>query len=278
MQRVKGHAGQKAVGRYLRRLLEGSRAVGSTAELRRRAAQQRRSGRAPEVIQSGYSVRCIPQGIGPFYETVESARAVIEMEANSANDNPLVDPATGRFYHTGNFYGGHIARAMDGLKLDLANLANWSHSLMAVIVDDRFSHGLPPALVARPGLDTGFKGMQLSLASLACAVRQMASPSTVHPVSTEQHNQDMVSLGVHAALTAREAMECTRNAVSILLLAACQAIDLRGATGKLGAGTRQVYRAIRSRSPFVKADRPLEEDIAEISGSILTKELPLLQW
>ena len=269
VQRVKGHAGQKAAGRYLCRLLTGSSAVGSTAELRRRAKTE------PVLIQSMYSVRCIPQGIGPMHETLAAVRAVVETEANSANDNPLVDPATGRMYHTGNFYGGHIARAMDGLKLDVANLANWSNALMAVLVDERFSNGLPPALTAEPGVNTGFKGMQLSLTSLACAVRQIASPSTVHPLPTEQHNQDMVSLGVHAALTAREALERTRDAVAILLLAACQAVDLRGAAGKLGAGTRQVYRTIRTLSQFVTADRPMEGDIAAVSRAILRGNLPL---
>ena len=266
VQRAKGHAGQRAVGRLLRELLRGSQCVGSTADLRRRLKKEKVS------IQSGYSVRCLPQGIGPMYESLTAARAVIETEANSANDNPLVDPATGRFYHTGNFYGGHIARSLDALKLDFANLANWCHALMAVLVDDRFSNGLPPALAARPGLDTGFKGMQLSLASLTCAIRQMAAPSTVHPVSTEQHNQDMVSLGVHAALTARDALDCSADAVSILLLAACQAIDLRGAASKLGAGTGEAYRAVRSRSRFVKADRPLDADIAAVSAWILATE------
>ncbi len=278
VQRVKGHAGQRAVGRYLRALLAGSSAVRSTAELRRRAKRERAGGRSSEAIQSGYSVRCIPQGIGPMYETLEATRAVVEREANSANDNPLIDPKTGRIYHTGSFYGGHIARAMDGLKLDLANLANWAHALMAVIVDERFSNGLPPALVAQPGLNTGFKGMQLSLAALTCAVRQLAAPSTVHPVSTEQHNEDMVSLGVHAALTARDAVECARNAVSILLLSACQAVDLRGAASKLGAGTREIYHAIRSRSKFVAVDRPLQDDIAAVSRAILSEELPLRPW
>jgi phenylalanine ammonia-lyase len=278
VQRVKGHAGQRAVGRYLRRLLEGSRAVGSTAELRRQAKSERGGGRASHSIQSGYSVRCIPQGIGPMVETLAATRAVVEREANSANDNPLVDPTSGHIYHTGNFYGGHIARAMDGVKLDLANLANWTHSLMAVIVDDRFSNGLPPALVAEPGINTGFKGMQLSLASLACAVRQMAQPSLVHPVSTEQHNQDMVSLGAHAALTAREALDCTRNAVAILLLSACQGVDLRGARAKLGAGTRAVYRAIRARSAFVEADRPLSDDIGAVARAIVSGELALPAW
>lgn len=278
VQKVKGHGGQILVGRYLRRLLESSAAVGSTADLRQRAAGEKPGSRAPHSIQSGYSVRCLPQGIGPMRESIESARAMVEIEANSANDNPLVDPASGRIYHTGSFYGGHVARAMDGLKIDLANLANWTHALMAVLVDDRFSGGLPPALVAAPGLNTGFKGMQLSLASLTCAVRQMAAPSSVHPVSTEQHNQDIVSLGLHAALTARDALECARNAVAILLLSACQAVDLRGAARHLGQGTRPVYTAVRVMSKFVKTDRALEGDVAAVSQSILAQKLPLPEW
>ncbi len=278
VQQVKGHAGQQLVGGYLRRLLEGSSAVRSTAELRRRAKGERGAGRSSEAIQSGYSVRCIPQGIGPMYESVESTRAVVEREANSANDNPLVDHRSGRIYHTGSFYGGHVARAMDGLKLDLANLANWSHALMAVIMDERFSGGLPPALVAEPGINGGFKGMQLSLAALTCAVRQMASPSTTHSVSTEQHNQDVVSLGFHAALTARDAVGCARDAVAILLVSACQAVDLRKANSRLGRGTGTVYRAVRARSAFVEEDRALEGDIAAVSQSIVNRELPLPTW
>ena len=285
VQRVKGHVGQTQVGRYLRGLLEGSMAVRSTAELRRRAEAERAGGgpegrsrgggRSSEAIQSGYSVRCIPQGIGPMFDTLASVRAVVETEANSANDNPLLDPASGTVYHTGSFYGGHIARAMDGIKLDLATLANWTHALMAVMVDERFSGGLPPALVAEPGVNAGFKGMQLSLAALTCAVRQMAAPSTIHSVSTEQHNQDVVSLGLHAALTARDALECTRNATAILLLSACQAVDLKRAAGRLGRGTRLIYRAIRQRSEFMEVDRSLEGDIAAVSRAIATGELPV---
>jgi histidine ammonia-lyase len=83
----------------------------------------------------------------------------------------------------------------------------------------------------------------------------------------------MVSLGVHAALTARDALECSTNAVSILLLAACQAVDLRGAASQLGTGTGEVYRAVRSRSRFVKADRPLDADIVAVSQAVLSRNL-----
>ena len=80
------------------------------------------------------------------------------------SDNPLIDPASDRAYHTGNFFGGHIAQAMDGFKLDLANLANWRHSLMALLMDERFSNGLPPSL-SRTVCMWGFKGCKLRIAA-----------------------------------------------------------------------------------------------------------------
>ena len=89
----------------------------------------------------------------------------------------------------------------------------------------------------------GFKGMQLSVTSLACAVRQMAGPSSIHSLPTEQYNQDVVSLGMHAAVTAMDALECVRNETAMLLLASAQAVDLRGGPEKLGAGSRRVYQA-----------------------------------
>jgi phenylalanine ammonia-lyase len=231
---------------------------------------------AAESIQSPYSLRCAPQGLGPVLEALEQAQTVIEREANSVNDNPLIDPAAGRVHHTGNFYGAHIARAMDGLKLDIANLANWQHSLMALLMDERFSNGLPPSLSPHPGLYQGFKGMQVVHTSLVTAIRHGCAPSLIHTLPTEQYNQDIVSLGTHAALTAADVAGLLENALAILLLSAAQAVDLRHGGGRLGAGTRPVYRLLRSASAFVDADRPLDTDIRAVADLIGRREFPVL--
>ncbi len=209
-------------------------------------------------------------------EGLEQVRAVVEREANSVNDNPLVDPASDRVYHTGNFYGAHVARAMDGLKIDMANLANWLHSLMALLMDDRFSNGLPPSLSPHPGLFQGFKGMQLVHTSLVTAIRHWSAPSLIHTLPTEQYNQDIVSLGTHSALTAMDITRLLRSAVAITLLSTAQAIDLRQGAGKLGVGTAPIYRAIRAASPFLEADRALDGDIAEVQKLIERRSIPVL--
>ena len=200
---------------------------------------------------------------------------MIEREINSANDNPLVDPETGALYRAGNFYGGHIARELDTWKLDFAVMANWANALMAVLVDPKFNNGLPPNLVSEAGVNSGFKGMQLSVTSLACAVRQMAGPSSIHSLATEEYNQDVVSLGMHAAVTALDALECLRNEVAMVLIAAAQAVDLRSATAKLGTRNRRVHAAIRQVSDLLERDRPMEQDVADVAALIAAGELEL---
>jgi phenylalanine ammonia-lyase len=213
-------------------------------------------------------MRCVPQGLGPVWEALEDSRAMVEREINSANDNPLIDPETGAMYKAGNFYGGHIARLLDTWKVDFACMANWGNALMALLVDDRFNGGLPANLTPQPGVNSGFKGMQLSVTSLTCAVRQMAGPSSIHSLPTEQYNQDVVSLGMHAAVTAMDALECVRNETAMVLLASAQAVDLRGGPAKLGSGSHRVYDSVREVAQFQEKDRPMEQELAAVAGKI----------
>ena len=246
----KGHPGQIAVAAHVLALIDGSAFV------------------TESHIQKCYSLRCAPQGLGPAWEALDAARAVVEREINSANDNPLIDPHTGNIYRAGNFYGGHISRLLDTLKLDFAVEANWANALFAVLVDDKFNGGLPANLVPDPGVNSGFKGMQLSITSLTCAIRQMAGPSSIHSLPTEQYNQDVVSLGMHSAVTAADALECLRNATAMVLLAAAQAVDLRGGPQQLGQGSRQIYDAVRQVATFLDRDRPMEDEIAALAQKI----------
>jgi len=246
----KGHPGQIAVAAFLREMLAGSRYT-------------RASGG-----QSCYSLRCPPQGLGQVWEALEQSRPTIEREINSANDNPLIDPDTGVMYKAGNFYGGHIARLLDTWKLDYAAMATWGNAIVALLVDDRFNDGLPANLTPAPGVNSGFKGMQLSVTSLCCAVRQMASPSSIHSMPTEQYNQDVVSLGMHAAVTAMDALECLRNETAMVLLCAAQAVDLRGGPDKLGRGSRAVHEKVRAISAFNDRDRPMEAEVGALAAAL----------
>ena len=249
VQEAKGHPGQIAVAAFISDLLAGSQL------------------NVDPSGQSCYSLRCPPQGLGPIWESLDSTRAIIEREINSANDNPLIDPESGALYRAGNFYGGHISRLLDTWKIDFATMANWGNALMAVLVDDKFNRGLSANLVPDPGVNSGFKGMQLSVTSLACAVRQMAGPSSIHSIPTEQYNQDVVSLGMHSAVTAMDALECLRNQTAMVLMAAAQAADLRGSVSRMGAGNRQTHERVRSVAAFLDRDRAMESEVAALAAT-----------
>jgi len=280
IHRAKNHPGQMAAAEICRKLLRDSRYVRNLDEIRAKVGETRNAAegktiRSEEAIQTPYSLRCVPQGIGPVLDALRGHRLVLEHEINSVNDNPLIDPLEGRVYHTGNFYGGHVARALDSWKIDLATLGNWLHSIMAMLVDDRFSNGLPPNLSRQPGLSSGFKGMQLCLTSLVCAMRHLANPSMIHSLPTEQYNQDMVSLGTHAALTAMDMTAIAQDAAAISLLALCQAIDLRGGGSSLGTGNRAIFETVRKEVSTLENDRSVDSDIARVSELIRTKLIPI---
>jgi phenylalanine ammonia-lyase len=283
VHRAKNHPGQITAATFCRELLSASGNVRNLDFVRARLSATRGTTaqdvvRAEESIQSPYSLRCAPQGLGPMLDALEEYRRTLEREANSVNDNPLVDPVRGEIYHTGNFYGGHVARALDGWKIDLATLANWLHALMAMLVDERFSNGLPPNLSPNPGVSTGFKGVQLCLTSLVCALRQLAQPSMIHTLPTEQYNQDMVSLGTHSALTAMDMTAMAQEATAMVLIALCQAIDLRRGANHLGKGNQAIYAQLRSEVAFLDEDRPLDRDIAKVSALIQKRLIPFPDW
>jgi phenylalanine ammonia-lyase len=118
--------------------------------------------------------------------------------------------------------------------------------------------------------------MQIVHSSLVTAIRHWSAPSLIHTLPTEQFNQDIVSLGTHSALTAMDIVRLLKSAVAITLLSTAQAVDLRQGGGRLGAGTRPIYRAVRAVSAFVDADRALDTDIQAVTAQIDTREIPVL--
>ena len=143
---VKPHPGQQQMAAWLRQDLPSD--------------QPAHNGRR---LQDRYSIRCAPHVIGVLADALPWLRQYIENELNSANDNPIIDAAGERMLHGGHFYGGHIAFAMDSMKNAVANLADLLDRQMALLVDSRYSNGLPANLSGvkgpRAAINHGFKGV-----------------------------------------------------------------------------------------------------------------------
>ncbi|MDH3518998.1 MAG: aromatic amino acid ammonia-lyase [Myxococcales bacterium] len=226
-------------------------------------------------LQDRYSLRCAPHVIGVLVDALEEARRILDVEINSVNDNPLVDPDTGDVLHGGNFYGGHVCFAMDGLKASLASVADLLDRQLALLCVPETSAGLSPNLVAASSPSHhGFKAMQISASALTAEALKLTMPAAAFSRSTESHNQDKVSMGTIAARDCRRVVELTETVGSIALLAACQALDLRdGGSGARRA--RALHEAVRKAAPMVAEDRRLDGDIARVLEMLRGDALPL---
>jgi len=261
---AKPHAGQQTVAARLRADLGAGR------------------GGAAKRIQDRYSVRCAPHVIGVLEDALTWVRRDLENELNSANDNPLVDPTSGRILHGGHFYGGHVGFAMDALKLAVASVADLLDRQMALLVDARYNQGLPANLAGGNGrskaLQHGFKALQISCSAWTAEALKLTMPATAFSRSTECHNQDKVSMGTIAARDCLRVLELGEQVTAALLLAASQGVVLRRDLAGVPAPGRALVRtvaAIEGAHGRQGADRELDAIVEACVNRLRAKQVPV---
>lgn len=220
-------------------------------------------------LQDQYSVRCAPHIIGVLQDAMPMFRSMIEIELNSANDNPLIDRETGRIFHGGHFYGGHIAFAMDSMKTCVANIADLLDRQLALIMDTKFNRGLPGNLTGAKGekvkINHGFKAVQIAASAWTAEALKLTMPASVFSRSTECHNQDKVSMGTIASRDCLRVIELTEQVTVAALLASCQAVELRcrdnsEARSGITDTVKQMMTEVFNEFNLVIEDRPLDSD------------------
>jgi histidine ammonia-lyase len=250
--RLKHHPGQIASAAAIRSALAGSRLIDSHQE-------------AGRIVQDPYSLRCAPHVLGAARDALTWCRDVLQRELNSVNDNPIVDPEGGETLFAGNFYGGHVALAMDLLKTSAASVADLVDRQYALLVDSRLNTGLPETLVAYEGC--GLKALQLTCSALTARAVQRSAPDTVLSRPTEVNNQDKVSMGLHAALNAAEITTLLQQVLATQMIALSQAAALRDEQ-RLAPEGRALVAAIRRRCPVLTHDRRLDGDLQALTAMI----------
>jgi histidine ammonia-lyase len=272
-QLARPHPGQVAVAGELRHLLRDS------------TLQQAHHG-DPHKVQDPYSLRCVPQVHGAVRDSLDHLRRVLDVELNSATDNPLVFPgggvvdpgavATGggRVISGGNFHGEPIALALDFAKLAVAELGAISERRIALLVDPRLNGGLPAFLATASGVDSGMMIYQYTAAALASENKVLAHPASADSIPTSANQEDHVSMGSVAARHGRTVLEHVERIVAIELLVAAQALELRLADGGLaagrvpGAGVAEALRRIRARVTHLDRDREPGPDLAAATAMV----------
>lgn len=280
----KPHLGQNWIAAEMLDLLNGS-------SLCRSEAGRSRDRNPGELIQDRYSLRCLPQYLGPIVDGIMAIAGHVEVEANSATDNPLIDGEAGVAYHCGNFLGQYIGVGMDQMRYHLGMLTKHLDVQIATTVAPEFSNGLPASLVGntRSFVNTGLKALQLTANSLMPRISFFGqSIADRFPTHAEQYNQNINSQGLGSAVLTRESLDTCHQYMAVALIFAAQAADLRtferfhhyDAQETLSPATQPLYNAVKRIAgvepcrdrPYVwdDADQALDEHIAALVRDIQT--------
>lgn len=234
-------------------------------------------------LQDRYSIRCAPHVIGVLQDSLYFFRTLIETEMNSANDNPLIDGEMERVIHGGNFYGGHIAFAMDSMKVLIANVSDLLDRQLALLVDTKYNNGLPSNLsgaIKDKSINHGLKAVQIGTSAWTAEALKMSLPASVFSRSTECHNQDKVSMGTIAARDCIRSLELTEQVTAACALASAQALELRQKSGELtehsiGQSLIKFKKSIFREVSFVEEDRQLDKDLRYLVHQIQNRTIEL---
>lgn len=244
VHQVRPHKGQIATAARMRQLLEGSEIVE----------------KPKQYVQDPYSFRCIPQVHGTVKDTIDYVASAVDVEVNSATDNPTVCPDEDIIISAGNFHGEPIAMPMDFLAIALCELANISERRIYKLVSG--TRGLPSFLVANPGVNSGFMITQYTAASVVSLNKTLSTPSSVDSIPSSQGQEDHVSMGANAAIKLYKVVLNTERVLAIELFNAAQALDFRRPL-KSSPAVEALHDSYRKVVPFIVDDEVMYPHIAK---------------
>ena len=244
VHQVRPHKGQIATAARMRQLLEGSEIVE----------------KPKQYVQDPYSFRCIPQVHGTVKDTIDYVTSAVDVEVNSATDNPTVCPDDDLIISAGNFHGEPIAMPMDFLAIALCELANISERRIYKLVSG--TRGLPSFLVANPGVNSGFMITQYTAASVVSLNKTLSTPSSVDSIPSSQGQEDHVSMGANAAIKLYKVVLNTERVLAIELFNAAQALDFRRPL-KSSPAVEALHDSYRKVVPFIVDDEVMYPHIAK---------------
>jgi phenylalanine ammonia-lyase len=222
------------------------------------------------LIQDRYSLRCLPQYLGPVVEGLVRIVRQVTVEINSATDNPLIDSENSRDFHGGNFLGQYIGVAMDHLRYYLGLLAKHIDVQIALLATPEFSNGLPPSLIGNPerSVNMGLKGLQINGNSIAPMLTFFGNSLVDRfPTHAEQFNQNINSQGLGSANLCRLSIDAFYQYMAVALIFGVQAVDLR---------THLIAGHYDARQCLSSATVPLYEAVLEVVGRLPSRERPYI--
>ena len=268
LNNTKKHSGQQEIARIMRDNLSDS------ALIRKREDHLYSGNNKEDVfkekVQEYYSLRCVPQILGPVLDTINYTSQVLENEINSANDNPIVDVKNKQVYHGGNFHGDYISLEMDKLKIVIAKLTMLSERQLNYLLNSKLNEILPPFVnLGTLGFNFGMQGVQFTATSTTAESQMLSNPMYVHSIPNNNDNQDIVSMGTNAAVIAGKVIENAFEVLAIELITIVQAIDALNYKNEISSVTKKMYDDIRAIVPEFKEDQIMYPIIQKVKEYLM---------
>ena len=265
LNNVKKHNGQQLVAKAMRDIVTDSQLIKKrddhlfNGQISEKIFKQK--------IQEYYSLRCVPQILGPVFDTISNAEKVLVDEVNSVNDNPVVDANSKQVYHGGNFHGDYVSFEMDKLKIAITKLSMLAERQLNFLMNNKLNDILPPFVnLGILGLNLGMQGAQFTATSTVAENQTLSNPMYVHSIPSNNDNQDIVSMGTNSALLAKKVIENTFEVLAIEFLTIIQAIDYLKIDKKLGKQSQSIYKQLRELVPVFVDDTPKYKELERISS------------
>lgn len=267
LNKVKHHSGQHYIAEKMRWLAEGS------TRIKKRESEfyngNSKSGEISTRVQEFYSIRCVPQILGPIYDTIIAAENVFLDEANSVHDNPVINFETGNVYHGGNFHGDYVSLESDKLKISVTKLSMIVERQLNFLMNDKLNKILPPFVnLGKLGLNLGMQGTQFTATSTTAENQTLSFPMYVHSIPNNNDNQDIVSMGTNSALITQKVINNAYQVMAIELLSIIQAVDYLSIGNELSFRTKKAYQSLRTIVPKFVEDTSKYKEIDSIMNYI----------
>jgi histidine ammonia-lyase len=270
LNHVKNHEGQSKVAALMRELLGDSKLIRKRPDhLYHRKIEE---AVFTDKVQEYYSLRCVPQILGPVYDTLKSAQSVLENEVNSVNDNPIIDHEKENVFHGGNFHGDYVSLEMDKVKIVITKLAMLAERQLNYLLNDKLNQKLPPFInLGKLGLNFGIQGMQFTATSTTAENQTLSYPMYLHSISNNNDNQDIVSMGCNGALIARKVIDNTFDVLAVQAIALAQAIDYLKCHSRLSTVATNFYESIRKIVLPIIEDHPHSDNLQLVKEYLKNK-------
>lgn len=268
---TKRHGGQAEVARFMCEwLLESEMLRNRKSEL----YNGTKVSQLPHKLQPYYSLRCVPQVLGPVWDTLKNTGKVLVDELNSVSDNPIVDYTTENIYHGGNFHGDYVSLEMDKLKIAVTKMTMLMERQLNYLMHDKVNGILPPFVnLGVLGLNYGMQAAQFTATSTTAECQTLSYPMYLHSIPNNNDNQDIVSMGTNSAMLAKTVIENGFQVMAIHYMAILQAIDCLQVTEKISPKSRKIYHEIRNIFPTFVEDKPKYKDISRIVDYLKAKKV-----